>query len=767
MTRGIKLIIIMSVLAVYCYAALTGGNISAAAGNTSVAAGNTSGTGSDSLQNRGKVVIVVVDRITWDDLIKADVPEIRNLALRGATGLMTTNPAAGSPRLPVNTYATIGSGAKVRGGPSGSMAFNTSEEYENDTAVNVFRRRTGIKGGIGQVLHLGIIQMERNNFNLKYEYALGAIGTALHRNGLKTAVLGNADIPDNTDHEKVFGRMAATIAMDDSGQVDYGNVSTGLYRRDALALAGISTDFAVLFEEFVRASDRADLIVVETGDTSRVEEMRAVASDKVLTAQRHTALNRVDRFVGKIVQTIDLNKDLLMIIVPGPTSETMEQGNFLTPFVMTGRGVERGVVWTGTVKRRGLITNTDIAPTVMGYFGLPPVIEREGALNAVLNGQVVKSLPGENAFDEITELESDAVFLNKARAPLVRNYLNIELAIIILTAAAIFLKLKAAKYLVPVLTALTVFPLVMLWASFLPRPSITVAVAEVIGATLIIALILAIPVRRFPMASYLVVTGITALMIIIDLILESPLGKTSPFSYDAMAGARFYGIGNEYMGVLLGCILVFTGLLLDALKVRSGPLKVLVLTMLVAVTYVMAAPGLGTNAGGTIAAVAGTGATAYVLYGGRIKARTVFAVSAAGVLIIAVFMAYDLTRVAESQSHIGRTVSLIRENGFSEIINIISRKWAVNYKLLRNTTWSWFFFTSLLTIYLLGRKVPSASARFKANYPWFNRFLTGVLFAALFALVFNDSGIVAAATMITFAVAPYLAGLIIYREEMG
>ena len=61
-------------------------------------------------------------------------------------------------------------------------------------------------------------------------------------------------------------------------------------------------------------------------------------------------------------------------------------------------------------------------------------------------------------------------------------------------------------------------------------------------------------------------TAVTAALLTADCFTGSRLMLLSPLGSDAIAGGRFYGIGNDYMGVLLACTIIATLLLLSRLK---------------------------------------------------------------------------------------------------------------------------------------------------------------------------------------------------------
>lgn len=705
----------------------------------------------------GKVIFVVVDRINWEDILNSDVPVIKQLAAKGAVGLMTTNPAAPFTRNPENTYATIGAGAKIGGEPQGAAGFNAQERYRGDLASDIYMRSTGSAAGEHDILFLGLAEMEKANQPLKYRYSIGSIGTLLHQNGLKTAVFGNADLSGPIRKEGNYRRYAVLMAMDSKGLVDYGDVSEKTTKPSLQSPSGIKSDYNEMLIRFGELREKANFIVFETGDTSRLDEMNVVITEEVQKSAKKRALGEIDAFLGRLIAQIDLNKDLLMLVVPGPSYGAMGTGHFLTPVIIAGSGVQPGVVWSGTIKREGLIANTDLASTVARYFDLSN--DDLDDQQVILSGQTIETRETRNALQKISQLERDIVFMYNSRYPLVKSYVNSELVVMIIFIAALLLGKPSARYLIPVMIAFTAVPLVMLLAGWLPHPSLAVTVIEMIGLTTAITLLAITAGRKNPLDPFIITTGLTMTVIIVDLFAGAPLAKLSPLSYDVITGARFYGLGNEFMGVLIGCSIVFTSLILDRWKPAQEVAKAGAVLLFLLIIYTIAAPNLGTNVGGTIAAVAGLGAAGIILYGFRVSGKSVAVLVACIGLVLATFIAYDMTRAMEAQSHIGRTASLIRQNGLSEIADIISRKWDMNLKLIINTSWSWFYFISILAMIFLGRRFSHEKKRFSEKYPYFAKTLPSVYLGSAFALIFNDSGIVAAATMIIFAAAPFLTEL--------
>lgn len=705
----------------------------------------------------GNAVIIVIDRITVEDLINAELKNIQKLAGAGAIGLMTTNPAGGAPRLPENTYTTIGAGFKVKGGQLSGQAYNATEPFENGTAGEAYMQRTGRKPAADAVVHLGIVDILQANSNLKYKVTIGTLGEALHLSGKKTAVIGNADI------YKDVNRHGVNIAMDSLGLVDYGDVGADTMVNAPDRITGRKPDYRSWLFMFKDLREKADLIVIETGVTSILDKMTDITTNDALQRERNIALQEIDGFIGQLAEQLDLRRDLLLIIAPEPTFAAMEEQRFLTPVIAAGKDIEPGLLWSGTVKRNGVVANTDIAPTVAGFFGIKTGQPKINSL--FFNGQIMRGRAAQADIITLENLNNKIVGINKIRYPLVKGFINSVLIVVVITVAGLCLRKRFVRHLKPVLVALTAVPLALLWTgAVLPQPELLSGILAAIGLTLLITAIGYIAGHKNELGPFVVIALLTSVTIIADLFLGAPLNKTSPLSYDPMTGARFYGLGNEYMGVFIGALIAGMTGLVSVVKSGFRQTGTVLSGVFLLGLYVIAAPALGTNVGGGIAAVAGFGATIMVLAGYAVNRRTLLALAAGVVLVTGVFVAFDLSRSPEAQSHMGRTISLVREAGAGELVNIIARKAAMNWKLIKSTTWSWSFLASLAGFLIFNYFRPAVARKIKNDHPSIQQGMAGIIIGAVAALIFNDSGVMAAATMIYFGIAPYLT-LIINREE--
>lgn len=180
------------------------------------------------------------------------------------------------------------------------------------------------------------------------------------------------------------------------------------------------------------------------------------------------------------------------------------------------------------------------------------------------------------------------------------------------------------------------------------------------------------------------------------------------FGYSPQEGARYYGIGNEVAGLVTGAIAIIVT------RYRKTALALMGIWVLVA-----GLPQLGANVGAMLGAAA---MMAAYLFEKKMKSGQkrqalgsigVIGIVLVGMVVFTYFMAPD--------SHLGHFL-----HDPASWTTTFTRKWAMNMKLLQYSSWSMLMWLSLAL--LLGLPY----------WMW-----AGVL--ALFC--FNDSGVIAAATM--------------------
>ena len=122
----------------------------------------------------------------------------------------------------------------------------------------------------------------------------------------------------------------------------------------------------------------------------------------------------------------------------------------------------------------------------------------------------------------------------------------------------IFFKKHMAEMIKPFLLLVMSVPLVELVMPLLPNTSVAIMAVQLVVLTLAFSGLAILVNRKIGLNPFIFICIATAGTILIDLVNASYLQKQSILGYDPIVGARFYGIGNEYMGVLIGSLIFGT-----------------------------------------------------------------------------------------------------------------------------------------------------------------------------------------------------------------
>ncbi|MBO8137773.1 MAG: hypothetical protein H0Z40_06520 [Desulfotomaculum sp.] len=693
----------------------------------------------------GSVIVVVIDNININDLVDNNLENFSKLMKEGAAGLLNTN-TEGRINAP-NTHITIGAGAHALGSSLANMAYPADKILEEGTAAEIYQQRTGRKAPEGSIVQLGIPRLNQVNKTLSRSVQVGAVGTALHQEGFKTAVFGNSDITDKP------GRLAVCIAMDKHGIVDYGSIGPEILVKDPNFPGGKRTNYSLLLKEVVKSLPNYQLIVVDLGDISRLEKQSHNLYSDIYQENYRLTLKRVDNFLGSLVREMG-EKDLLMVVSPTPRDAMLDENKKLTPIIIWGSGFKHDgsmgrVLISGTTKHPGIVMNTDIAPTILSHLGIES--------SHYISGRPMYSTKiSGNAAEFLSQKQHRLAVTYSARPPLQEGYVLVQIIVLAVSLWLIFVAKKGLKLLEPAMLAVVSVPLSYLLLPMLPQPSVAVVALELIIVTFLLTAAAILLGRGNFMNSFGLLAGITSFAIVLDILLGQPMQKQAVLSYDPMVGARFYGIGNEYMGVLIGATIMFTALILNKYP-RYRKILTAAAGIYFSITiYCMGAPHLGTNVGGTIAAAASFLLSLLLFTGLNLRPKAIGFIALAVVLLLLGFIFYDVSRPIQQQSHIGKTASLILNGGAIEIVHIINRKLGMNLKLLRYTVWSKVLLASIITLAILFYKPRGVMKDIQNKYPYLFKGFVGVVTGALLAFAFNDSGVVAAATTMIFGAPPLI-----------
>ena len=692
-----------------------------------------------------KLLVVVLDKVMWSDLLSEEVeaPALRGLAERGAVGMMCVRSGRGFG----GEYVTIGAGSRAAsrldaevGGSAEGDAFQATEVVGGAAAARVYEARTGWPAGDNAIVHVGIAGLMRENAEVDYPLRLGLLGGTLRRSGRHIACVGNADRP------KAIHRRLVCIGMDEQGLVEMGSVGGDLVRSDPSLPYRATGSQAALLAAFRRAAASADVVVLDLGETSRVEGDAKYMMPAAAAAARGQAIERADALLGRVLASLGGEEWAVLVLTPTVRGAQPEESfASLTPVVFSQPGASPGLLTSLSTRRPGIVVNTDIAPSILDHFGIAAPPE-------VVGRPMTVAPSGGDALARVAADVSRHDALEGARRPLFRAVPI--LSAVVLWIAALFLLVgervpRVLRLLVrgAVLILLSA-PAAMLLVALRPLSAFEVVLA-VAGLSLAIALLgsLLTGGRSGHVAPALLAVALLAY----DLARGQQMLYWSPFSYSPAGGARFYGIGNEYAGVLLGAAIMGGASMLWPRERSGRGERALVALALLALAALVGVPRFGANLGMSLALA--VGAAVFILYLWREEPgwpEIIGALMAAGVLVAAAVVLDVLLRGADA-SHIGRWVAAVRTEGWESVSTVLARKLSMNWWLVRVSLWT---DAAAAALGVLGVAVVARPPRVLAaarERRWLVPSLIACSAGCAAAFALNDSGVVAAALALLYA----------------
>lgn len=635
-----------------------------------------------------KVYLIVINKLTLDDIEKMD--NIKSLANNGSIGLMNTKGLSGYTG--VESFLTINSSEKA---------------YGNYNSIDFVRLEPN-----GPLVNKGLKKLIILNSDNNYLPHIGALGDNLHRLGLKTAIYGNSD-SITTQY-----RSSALIPMDSQGVIDYGNID-GVTVEELDHPLLLKTDYEILFNEVYNSL--GDFIVIETGDLDRLYRNNNYLSEDEYIRLRKEILLNIDNFIGKLIERIDFSNSLLIITSPNSGDPNIDDSK-LTPIILWGKDVKKGVLTSATTNRHLLVTNIDIGPTIMDFFQGP---------KGNMSGNSIEFIEEDIDISKVKAINDQINTTSKVRYNSLYYYGFFSIIILAIFIIQIITRIRFPEKIQGLfnvlLTEMLIMPSIFIIISLF-RPSSILEYLIFLFTSTIISFIILWIIRK-KKSKILFIGFISTFLIVLDLLLKGQISRFSVLSHDPIIGARYYGIGNEMVGLLLGSLTIFA---MEILKKRNTSLLPLILYILSAI--LVAHPSFGANVGGTIAFVIAIAFYIKEYFNKGLDIKKVIVLFISVILVISI-MAYIDINYNVSPTHLGKNILLIRDKGLNYVGQIVTRKLLTNIRLIGRSFWTYLLLVNMIlhgsliySLYRIDKKVLLAS-------------IAGVA-GAIGGFIFNDSGLI-------------------------
>ncbi|MBE3591245.1 MAG: hypothetical protein IMW98_10605, partial [Firmicutes bacterium] len=360
-----------------------------------------------------------------------------------------------------------------------------------------------------------------------------------------------------------------------------------------------------------------------------------------------------------------------------------------------------------------------------------------------------------------------AVAVDRLRPPLIKGWIIVDLVAVAAAGIALVSRRRPLSWVGRVFPVLAAFGPATLVAAASPWPpwsSLAAAIVDTVGTALLLAGLAGWAGRRVwgrPVGAIYALALASAALLTVDALRGGTWTRWSYLGYSALSGARYYGIGNEFMGVWVGAVLVATVGLLERWP-RRGHWGALAL--MAACVGLLAWPEGGANFGGATAAVLAFVPTYLYAVRRRVEWADVGWAAAGFVAVTGLMVALDLLLDRGPASHVGRLAREVWAAGPTPLVRIALGKLATEWRLIQLTIW-----TKLLAVFIASSAMlllwsPEPMRRLWAEHPALRVGAFGYGLATFTVIALNDSGIVAAATMLTMVAAAFFASV---SDQLG
>ena len=379
-------------------------------------------------------------------------------------------------------------------------------------------------------------------------------------------------------------------------------------------------------------------------------------------AERARQLATADAQLATIAAALPADTTLL-VTAPGAPSKPPH----LQLALADGPGYSSGLLNAASTRQPGLVVLTDLTPTVLGWLGAPESASTgppqtvgahvtrgdRGSLAAT-----VQALTGRDTAEQVWRDTHDEFFWAYSLADAA---VLAAIGLVSWGAAPEQRRRRARGWRVAGVFAAAV-PVGTFLANLVPWSTTAHPAAWLYGVSVALALVIAGAAllgcrNRGPLAPLGVICLFTVAVLGVDVMTGSGLQLETPFGLSVLEAGRFYGIGNEALGIYgLSGLFGAAWLALVLLRRYSPSRRPAVLAVAAVATFTVFAsgwPGFGGKVGGTIAMVPCFLLLGMVVAGTRLNWRRILLVAVSGLALFAVFALISYLVPATGHSDIG------------------------------------------------------------------------------------------------------------------
>ncbi len=484
-----------------------------------------------------------------------------------------------------------------------------------------------------------------------------------------------------------------------------------------------------------------------------IEDPQPIAGDPIFGGTRGKSSRRelsyYDELVGRLCLELDFRNILLLVFPSQGPEMPRDTKTALATVILKGADFSSGLLYSPSTRKKGIVTFQDLKILISQFLNpASPIVSQ------------VKTSPGQ--WRTLAQRQPALVRNYSIRWPLLTAYGYLLLGTIFLLALGMFSRFRQ-KLILPLTSIylywLTIPAAFLVEALWNPLDWVAIALHTFcLGGLLFFG-------AYFVSRKNISQTLLWISMVTTGLIVWNGLGNgyyefQSFLGYSVVTGARYYGIGNEHMGILLGSYIVGISLYLPRLGTRR---REILWCAALGLGILLLHPSFGADVGGGITAFMGLGITNYLWLSQPFRFRETLKLLFITLLALVLAAAWDIWAGRSSMSHWGQLTLAIRNQGAGAFFALAARKMELNIRLIHDTPLTVILIGIMSAIPFLYRHSPVWIRSIVEKYPEISAGLAGLSITALIGFLVNDSGIVSAAMMFMFGIAMIM--LIAVRES--
>ena len=690
-------------------------------------------------------IVLVIEGLALEEITQDNLPHLYHSSRFFGIGLLNLRTIGGFA--PEKILLGISAGSPVNANSNGCIFVQNNETVSRTTKGSELYRQF-----FGHMPHRQIVNpfygsLLLLNSNTEYLNDIGSLGGEIHKKGGKTGLWGQSD-PD----EHTVRRIAGLLCADREGQIDYGLVGDVVTTADPQFPSGRRLNDKLIWDSYLEYVDHIDLSVFEWGEFSVLDHWSSFIPVTRYKKLRYEAYSRLDRFFLRILRlSQDMGRDLV-IISPSPPRAVTPQLR-LGWVMIFSETLPSGLLTSIATKNPGMVTPYDLHRYLAQQLSVNTPTASIGPPPKTTTGSI----------DGLKDFHQRLLKVESQRTPVLLVLIYLTSVLLVAGGATSLLgraNPRLIKFLIWWLQAVTLFPMALILIPLMSPINLYFHMLLSVAAVVLSQTL----IRKFRpsiSAQIEMICWLTVFVIMIDAILGGPLSRRSALGYSLISGARFYGIGNEYTGILTGATILGAGLYLTRSFNREKSLRNIGIIFF-AVVFSVTFPFFGANIGDLIPLLTVFGITFMLLRSTRLNVRKLFSILVIVFLVFSIFAVIDQSRA--NPTHLGQLVKETFHNGLGVVGLMIQRKLRMNWKLVHYSRWTTMVILVLILFPLALFNPRGALRKLLTHYPTLRNAFIGVTLAATGGFFFNDSGIVTAAT--TFLI-PSLSLLTLMISEIN